>query len=145
MNETLLKQFSILGAFFGAVLGVLTLIPLIGKLAFFVLLCLTSVIVIVIMTRMGYLEQLPVRDSVAAGAVIGFVSFIAFCVVFLPLFALLSKLSFYTLYGGVAMVLRAGTFGIMTMFVLFMGVFSATINAFSAFLTFYVMDFIKKL
>ncbi len=142
MNQILLRQFTILSAFFGAVLGVATLVPFIGKPAFFAVLCLTSTIVIVIMTRLGYLKLLNVKDSIIAGAIIGFVSFIAFCVVFLPCFFLLSKLSFYNLYGGVEMVLRAGSFGIITMFVLFMGIFSATINAFSGFLTFYIMDFL---
>jgi hypothetical protein len=93
----------------------------------------------------GYIEQLPVKISVIAGFIIGFVSFIAFCVVFLPLFALLGKLSFYNIYPGVAMVLRAGTFGVITMFVMFMGIFSATINSFTAFLTFYVIEFLEKL
>ncbi len=145
MNRTLLRQFTVLSAFFGAVLAVLTLIPFAGKLAFFALVCFTSTIVILIMRKYGYLDSLPVRDSAVAGALIGFVSFIVFCVVFLPLFALLSKLSFYNIYGGVDMVLRTGTFGVTVMFVLFMGVFSATVNSFSAFLTFYLADFLDNL
>ncbi len=144
MNEILVRQIAILSAFFGAVLAVATLVPVLGKLSFMVLLCLMSPIVVIIMTRLGYMGKLEVRESVAAGGIIGFVSFVVFCMVFLPLFALLSKLSFYNMYEGVLMVLKAGTFGIIMMFVVFMGVVSATVNAFSAFLTFYVADFINK-
>jgi hypothetical protein len=63
--------------------------------------------------------------------------------VYLPVVALLGKVfGLYSLYG-ISVALQAGSLGIIILLVLFMAVLSATVNAFTAFLTFYVINFIK--
>jgi len=142
MNKTLLKQTSILSVILGVALGILTLIPFIGKIAFIILMCLASAIIIIFMLKVELLDLLSIKESVILGAIIGFVSFIAFCVVYLPFVAILGKVfGLYSLYG-ISIALQAGSTGIIILMVLFMGVLSATINAFTAFLTFYLAEFL---
>jgi len=143
MNKVLLKQLVILSVITGLALGVITLVPFIGKIAFWTEMCLVSVFVIIFLTRSGAMQELPAKESIVTGAVIGFVSFIAFCAVYLPLLAGLSSISNLYINNGIAMALRAGSPGIIIMLVVFVGVLSATLNAFSAFLTFYIAEFLK--
>ncbi|MDR1168843.1 MAG: hypothetical protein LBK53_08170 [Heliobacteriaceae bacterium] len=144
MNKIPLKQALALSALMGAVLGVLTLIPLAGKIAFFILLCFSSVIVIIFMLRLGLTKKLSVTESVMLGALTGFIAFIAFCAVYLPAVFILGQVfRIYSLYG-VYIVLKAGSFWIISVLVIFTGVLSAVINAFSAFLTSYLPEFGAK-
>ena len=78
MNLTLLRQVGILSSILGALLGIITLIPIIGNISFLTLMCLSSAIVILIMVHCELLDRLSVKESVSLGALIGFVSFIAF-------------------------------------------------------------------
>jgi hypothetical protein len=142
MNKLLLKQILILSAFLGLVIGLVTLIPVVGKLAFITLMCFTSAIIIVFMQRLGLMEQLDTKASVIFGAIIGFVAFIAFSIVYLPATALLDR--FFNVTSGISIALRSGTFGIISILVIFMGILAATMNAFSAFMTFYVIEFIRE-
>ena len=63
----------------------------------------------------------------------------------MPLIIALAKLlQIYPNYG-VSMALSNASFGLITVLVIFMGVLSATINAFSGFLTYYGIDFFQML
>lgn len=143
MNRILLQQVSILSVLLGAALGFFALIPFVGWIGFLVLMCLMSAIIIIFLLKVELLDMLEVRQSVVLGALIGFVAFIAFCAVYLPAVALLGKVfGLYSLYG-ISVALRPGSLGIIILLVLFMAVLSATVNAFTAFLTFYLIDFVK--
>ncbi len=140
MNLTLLRQVVILSAVLGAILGVLTLIPFVGNIAFFTLMCLASAIIIILMVRCGVLEILSVKEGVTLGAVIGFISFIVFAIIYLPCVALLGKVfKLYSLYG-ISLIMSVGSLGVIMMLTVFTAVLSAVINAFTAFLTFYGID-----
>ena len=145
MNLTLLKQIGILSSLLGAVLGVITLIPFVGNISFLILMCLSSALIILIMVKYGVLEILSVKEGVSLGAVIGFVSFIAFSIIYLPFVAILGKVfKLYSFYG-IAMIMNVGSFGVILMLTVFVAVLSAVINAFTAFLTFYGIELYNKL
>ncbi len=143
MDKLILKQISILSAFVGVLLGVLTLIPVVGKITFIALICFASALVIIFMYKVGLIEELSTKDSIIWGAIIGFISFIAFSAIYLPALALLGNSFQLYAYEGVTFALRAGTPGVIIMMVIFVGVLSATINAFSAFIVSYLISFIK--
>lgn len=143
MNTNLLKQITILSLFFGAVLGFLTLIPFINQISFWVLMCLSATAVIVFMTKLELLEIQSVRESAVLGAIIGFIAFFGFSIVYIPVTVILMKLfNLYTNYG-IAVSLSNASFGLTLVLVIFMGVLSATVNAFSGFLTYYGLDLYK--
>ena len=140
MNKLLLKRISILSIIAGMVLAFFTLIPFINVLSFFMLMCLISVFIAVLMTKLDLIEMLTIRESVVFGAVTGFISFMAFSAVYLPIIAVIGK--FFNLYNiyPIALFLNAGSFGIIFLLAVFTAVLSAVTNAFSAFLTFYLSE-----
>lgn len=145
MNKTILKQAAFLSIFLGAALGVITVIPFLGDIAFWILMCLSAAAVILFMTKLEMLSVKSVQESAVLGAIIGFISFIGFSVLYIPLIIALAK--FFQIYPnyGVSMALSNASFGLIIVLVIFMAVLCATINAFSGFLTYYGMDFFRIL
>lgn len=145
MNLTLLKQIGMLSSILGAVLGGVTLIPFIGNISFLILMCLSSAIIILLMVRCEMLEILSVKEGVSLGALIGFVSFLAFSIIYLPCVAILGKVfKLYSFYG-ISLIMSVGSFGVILMLTVFVAVLSAVINAFTAFLTFYGIELYNNL
>lgn len=145
MNLTLLKQIGVLSAVLGAILGVITLIPFIGSIAFVMLMCLASAIIVILMVKYEVLEMLSVKEGLTLGAIVGFISFIAFAIVYLPCVAILGNVfKLYSFYG-ISLIMSVGSLGVIIMLTIFVAVLSAVINAFTAFLTFYGIDLYNNL
>ena len=145
MDKSLLKLVILVSAFIGGGCGILTILPFVGQFAFWILLCLASVIVMTFLMRAKVLELFTVQESVTLGAIIGFVSFIVFCIVYVPAVIILIKFFNYSSNYGVSVILSSASFGIILILSLFMGVLSATVNAFTGFLTYYVKEFFNTL
>ena len=143
MNKNILKQVSLLSIFLGAALGVITIIPYIGEIAFWI--CLSSTAVILFMTKLDMLKITTVQESAVLGAIIGFISFIGFSIFYIPIIIVLARFFRYYPNYGVSMALNNASLGLIIVLVIFMGVLAATINAFSGFLTFYGIDFFQLL
>lgn len=145
MNKSILKILILLSIFLGIVSGLLTIVPFLGEFVFWILIVAASVIVILFMTKMKILEITTVRQSVVIGALIGFISFLAFSAVYIPAVVILAKLLNYISNPGVVMFLSHSSVGLTVMLAIFMGVLSATLNAFSGFLTYYLIEFNRSL
>lgn len=145
MDKSLLKLIVLIAAFIGGVCGILTIVPYIGEVAFGILLCFSAVIEMTFLIKSRVLELNSVQDSLTSGAIIGFVSFMAFCIVYVPAVIILIKFfKVYTNYG-VSLMLSTANFGIILILSVFMALISAAINAFTGFLTFYAGEFLKTL
>lgn len=145
MNTSLLKLISILSCILGAICGILSLLPFVGGLVFFVLMCLTSVIIMIILMRANILQLESIPESITIGAIIGFVSFIAFSIVYMPLVMFFLKVfNYYTNYG-VALSLSNANLFIILVVSIFMAILCATINAFTGFLLFYITEIFKNM
>ena len=92
MNLLLLKQLSILSAFAGAILGFITIIPYVSFISFMLLILCLSAFVLAYLKQNELIGIISVREGCIFGAVIGFVSFLAFAVVFTPISMLLGWL-----------------------------------------------------
>lgn len=145
MNTNILKQISLLSLFLGGALGIITVIPFIGELAFWILMCASAPIVILFMMKMEMLDIQTVKESVIIGSIIGFISFIGFSIFYMPITVLLIKLFNYSTNYGVSLALSQASFGLIIVMVLFISVLNATVNAFSGFLTYYGIDLYKIL
>ena len=145
MDKSILKIIMLLSIFTGIVSGLLTIVPYIGEIIFWILLLLAAPVVILFLTKSGVLEISTVRQSAVIGGLIGFVSFLAFCAVYIPAVIALSKFFNYSANIGVSMFLSNATFGLMVLISVFMGILSATMNAFSGFVTLYLIEFAKSL
>lgn len=145
MNKLLLQQITFFSSVLGGLLALVTLIPFIGQIGFFLLMCCASVFVILFMMRLELIEFYEIKESALVGALIGAISYIAFSVVYIPVVIILMKFfGLYTNYG-VSLILSSASFWILVVLTAFMAVLSATVNAFSAFLTFYINEVIKSM
>ncbi|AOR38538.1 hypothetical protein BHV42_04660 [Candidatus Melainabacteria bacterium MEL.A1] len=145
INFILLKQIAILSAFFGAVLGAITLIPYLGVISFVFLISLIAPLVIWLLVKYNCLSLSSTKDSVIVGAIAGFVAYLGFSIIYVPISVLLMKVFHLAANVGVGFMLGNATFFLLVVISLFMGVLGATINAFTGFLTFYVLDFINSI
>ena len=145
INYVLFKQISILSAFFGAVIGTLTLIPYFGVLTFIFLICFIAPLVIWLLVKYNCLSLSSIKDSIIVGAISGFVAYIGFSIIYVPISAILMKVFHIAANIGVGFMLGNASFFLLVVISLFMGVLAATVNAFSGFLTFYVLDFINSI
>ena len=143
MNLLLLKQLSILSAFAGAILGFITIIPYVSFISFMLLILCLSAFVLAYLKQNELIGIISVREGCIFGAVIGFVSFMAFAVVFTPISMLLGWLIPSYTQGFMRFFLGSfGSFIVMIFLIIFMGGISALFNAFSGLVTAYVYELI---
>jgi len=145
MNKSVLKIIILLGIFLGIAGGLLTIVPYAGEIVFWLLLTVSAPVVIVFLSVQNFLEIATVRQSVVIGSLIGFVSFLAFSAVYIPAVVVLARVFKYFSNYGVSMFVSHASFGLLVMLAVFMAILSATINAFSGFVTYYLIEFNKSL
>ena len=140
MNKNVLKQTALMSLFLGAILGIITVIPYIGEVAFWTLMCLSAPIVILFLIWLNALKIQAVQESAVVGSIIGFIAFIGFSIFYMPIISVLAKV--FKIYPnlGVSYAISNSSIGLLIVLVIFMGVLSATVNAFSGFLTFYGIE-----
>lgn len=141
INLMLLKQISIFSAIAGGALGVLTLIPIINIISFPVLIIFLSAAVLVYMKHNNLIGIIDIREGSIFGAVIGFVSFVGFSVVYIPLSMLLGlifKNSFLPYFLN-----SFGSFVVLIMLVIFLALLSALMNGFTGLATAYVYEILS--
>ncbi len=144
INYTLLRQISVLSIFFGLLLGAITLIPYVGTFSFIFLICFMAPLVIWILVKYNCLSLTSIKDSVIVGAIAGFVSYMGFSILYVPVSVVLMKFFHLAANYGVGFMLQNASFFILIVVSIFMGVLGATVNAFTGFLTFYVIDFLNS-
>ena len=143
MNILLLKQLAILSAFAGIILGLITVIPYVSAFSFFVLIIFLSAIILVYLKQNDLIGIISVREGCIFGAVIGFVSFIAFAIVYTPVSMLLGYFIKSYTQGFMRFFLTSfGSFVVMILLIIFMAGISALFNAFSGLVTAYVYELI---
>lgn len=145
MNLIIIRQLTILSLLLGAFLGIITLIPFIGTISFIILMFFSAMLIILLMVKLELLQMSDVKGSIVIGAIIGFVSFLGFSVIYLPLVAVLGRVFKLYMHYGVSLFLGAGSFGVILMLVIFMAILCAITNAFSGFATYYFLEFIKQM
>ncbi len=145
MNKLLLQRITFFSSILGGLLALITLIPFIGQIGFFILMCFASVFVILFMMKLDLIEFYEIRESVIVGALIGAISYIAFSIIYIPVVIILMRLfGIYTNYG-VSLILSSASLWLLIILTVFMAVLSATLNAFFAFLTYYITELIKSM
>ena len=95
--------------------------------------------------KLDLIEFYEIRESVIVGALIGAISYIAFSIIYIPVVIILMRLfGIYTNYG-VSLILSSASLWLLIILTVFMAVLSATLNAFFAFLTYYITELIKSM
>ena len=140
MNFQIVKQTAILSAILGGILGVLTLLPFVRNFSFMLLILCISAVVIVYMKKNDLIGIIDVKEGAILGAIIGFISFVAFSMVFVPLVTIVGAIfkGYYTF--GITYMLRISGFFVLVMLVVFLGLLSALMNAFAGLVTAYLYE-----
>ena len=143
MNLLLLKQISLISIFAGAVLGFVTVVPYLSLLSFLLLIVCLSAFVIVYLKQNDLIGIISVREGCIFGALIGFVSFLAFSVVYTPISMLLGWLFPSYTQGFLRFFLTSfGSFIVMVLLMILMAGISALFNGFTGLVTAYVYELI---
>ena len=143
MNLLLLKQLSILSAFAGVILGLITIVPYVSFLSFMILILCLSAFVLAYLKQNELIGIISVREGCIFGAVIGFVSFIAFSVVYAPISMLLGWLIPSYTQGFLRFFMGSfGSFIVMILLMILMAGISALFNGFAGLVTAYVYELI---
>ena len=145
MNVSLLKLISMLSGFIGIICGLLALLPFIDGFILFILMCLPAIIVITTLMKINLLKIESVSESITIGAITGFVSFMAFALVYMPIVIILMRTMKYYTNEGVALTLVHANLFILIVLSVFIAILSATINAFCGFLVYYITEIFKNM
>lgn len=143
MNLLLLKQISILSVFAGVIIGLVTIIPYVSFLSFMLLVTCIAAFVLAYLKQNDLIGIISLREGCIFGAVIGFVSFIAFSIVYTPISMLLGWLIPSYTQGFLRFFL--GSFGsviVMCLLMILMAGISALFNGFAGLVTAYVYELI---
>ena len=141
MNILLLKQLAIISAFAGAIMGVITVIPYVSLVSFLILLTCVSVFVLVYLKQNDLIGIISIKEGCIFGALIGFVSFLTFSIIYAPISVIIGSLiSSYPQKHFIYFVTDFGTFVITIFILLFMAGISALFNAFSGLVTAYIYE-----
>lgn len=144
MDLILLRQISVLSILFGGILGVLTLVPYLGTITFIFLICFIAPLVIWLLIENKCLIMEKAQDSIIVGAISGFVSFMSFSIFFVPISIVLIRFFGLASNYGVGLMLANANFFLLAVIAVFLGVVGATVNAFTGFLTYYVIELINN-
>ena len=144
MNLLLLKQLSILSAFAGVILGLITIVPYVSFISFMILITCLAAFILAYLKQNDLIGIISVREGCIFGSVIGFVSFITFSLVYAPLSMLLGWLIPSYTQGFLRFFM--GSFGsivVMILLMILMAGISALFNAFAGLVTAYVYELIS--
>ncbi len=140
MNKLTVRNIIILSALLGVVLAFVSLIPVVVKLAVFILMTCACLPVIILLRKYGFDTMTSVKESLITGALSGFISYMAFSLVFLPLVFVISYFFPIGYLGGFVLILHNITVGLLVMFTIFISSVSVIFNAFSSLLYYYVIS-----
>lgn len=145
MDKTIIQTILLLSLILGAILGLLAPIPFIGIVMLLTALLLASPLVTVYLIMDGKLDLTTIKDSIITGATIGFVSNIAFSSVYSIVMAILAKGFNITTNFFLSAMITNSPIWLLAIFIIFIGILSAVTNAFSGFLTYYIINFIRDM
>ena len=144
MNLLILKQLSILSLFAGAILGFITIIPYVSLFSFLILILCLSAFIITYLKQNDLIGLISVREGCIFGAVIGFVSFISFSIIYAPISMLIGWLVPTYSQGFLRFFLTSfGSVIVMILLMLLMAGISALFNGFAGLITAYVYELIS--
>ena len=144
MNLLLLKQLAILSAFAGAILGFVTIIPYVSALSFAILIFFLSAFILVYLKQNDLIGIINIREGCVFGAIIGFVSFMAFSVIYSPISMLLGWLIPAYTQGFLRFFMTSfGSIVVMILLMILMAGISALFNGFTGLVTAWVYELIS--
>lgn len=145
MSKVVVKNTIILSLILGMIAGIFAFVPYIGLWALILVLIFSAPIVMIYMIMDSKFDFTTTVNSIIVGAISGFSSNISFSLVYILVAVILSKIfNITTNFILTAMIINS-PFWLIVVFMIFMGILFGTTNAFSGFLTHYVIEFIRDI
>ena len=145
MDRILAKNIIILSILFGAILGLLAPVPHIGTFILMMVFLLSAPVVMVYLIMDGKLDLTTTKDSIIQGALSGFVSGFAFSVVYAVMMFILGTFFHYSSNFILTTMITNCPVWLLFVFIVFIGVVFGTTNAFSGFLTYYIINLMRDM
>ena len=143
MNLLLLKQLSILGAIVGAFAGLIATIPVLFWICILIAMFWISAFVLVYLKQNNFIGIINVREGSIFGALIGFVSFIAFSIIFIPISSLLGLIfKSYSLDVLKFFMNDFGSFIVLILLIISTAGLAALFNGFTGLITAYIFELV---
>ena len=142
-NNLEIKNLLFLSAIFGGISALFALIPHLGITATLFVLCAVCIPVIIILEKYACINLKTIKETLITGALSGFVAYMVFCLVFIPLVYILSLFFNLSYLGGLILILKMSSFGLILLFVIFVSIIAVIFNSFSSLIYYYVNDSIK--
>lgn len=143
MDKFLVKDLIVYSLIFGFLTGVLAVVPYIGMLILFLIMFFASPVVILFMIMSGKLDLTTLKDSIIWGGICGFSANITFCTGACVVLALLKiGFNYSPNYLLTTMVMNSPIW-LTFVCIVFLGTLIGTTNAFSGFITYYILNFIR--
>lgn len=143
MNLLLLKQLSILGLIAGAFIGLVATIPFLFWISILIAMFWVSAFILIYLKQNNYIGIINVREGSIFGAVIGFVAFLAFSIVFIPISSLLGLIfKSYSLDVLRFFMNDFGSFVVLLLLVISTAGLAALFNGFTGLITAYFYELI---
>ncbi|MBQ2644534.1 hypothetical protein IJG14_03055 [bacterium] len=134
-----LKNLSIFSLIFGLIAGFLALIPVLGVIIFLMIVFCSSFIILIFLKKTNNLICPDEKSGLLYGGITGFIAYIGFILIFLPLSFILSLIFKESYFTGIGMIIKSG-FSLMLMLILFIGILCAMMNSFSGLASIYFFN-----
>ncbi len=142
-NNELMKYTGIITLLLGLALGLVAAIPFIGFLGFFAVLFLAAPAVLVYLIMAGLFDFTTIKNCVVVSSAIGFVANFSFGISYSFFTFILFKLFKYSNNIFLSSMIVNSPLWLLLVVIIFLGVLSATLNAFSGVATYYTINFIR--
>ena len=143
MNKFIIQDLIIYSLILGFIFGVLSVIPYIGTFMILGIMLLVAPLVMVYLIMAGKMDLTTLQDSIIDGAIIGFSANITFTFSACIVLVLLQVGFKYSPNFLLTSMIMNSSVWIIIMCSLFIGTLVAATNAFSGFLTYYTINFIR--
>jgi hypothetical protein len=145
MNKEVIKNIIIVSLILGAILGLLAPVPYVGLIMLLIALLFASPLVILYLIMSGKFDLTTTKDSIITGAIVGFSANITFSIAYSIIMVILSLVFHYSSNFFLTAMIINSPIWLTLIFIIFIGVLTATTNAFSAFATYYIINLIRDM
>ncbi len=145
MDRYVVKNLILFSAILGVLLGFFGVIPFIGIWMLVILVVLSAPLVMVYLIMDSKLDLTTIKDSIITGAIVGFNASIFFSAAYSLIAAILFKFFHFSSNQILTSIIINSPMWLLICFIIFIGIFNATTNAFSGFATYYVINFIRDM
>lgn len=145
MDRVLIKNLIIVSSILGVILGAPSVVPYIGIWLFIAAIILSAPLTMVYLIMDSKLDLTTIQNSIITGAITGFCSCIFFSAAYSCITALLFNFLHYSNNKILTSIIMNSPMWLLAVFIVFIAVVSATVNAFSGFATYHIINFIRDM